>query len=52
MARPADPNPHLAQYAHPERLVTGEWPAENLGRDGLVGVPIVKGDEPGSIGVA
>jgi len=52
MTRPADPNPRLAQYAHPERLVTTEWLAENLGRDGLVGVPIVKGDQPGSIGSA
>jgi thiosulfate/3-mercaptopyruvate sulfurtransferase len=52
MARPADPNPRLAQHAHPERLVIGQWPAENLGRGGLVGVPIVKGDDAGSIGVA
>jgi len=42
MTRPADPNPRLAQYAHPERLVTTEWLAENLGRDGLV---VVESDE-------
>ena len=36
MALPVDPNPRLAQYAHPERLVTTEWLATNLGSDGLV----------------
>jgi thiosulfate/3-mercaptopyruvate sulfurtransferase len=36
MALPVDPNPRLAQYAHPERLVTTEWLAANLGSDGLV----------------
>jgi thiosulfate/3-mercaptopyruvate sulfurtransferase len=31
-----DPDPKLAGYAHPERLVTTEWLAQNLGRPGLV----------------
>ncbi len=30
MAVPNDPNPKLAEYAHPERLVTTEWLAEHL----------------------
>ena len=42
MALPVDPNPRLAQYTHPERLVTTEWLAANLGRDGLV---VVESDE-------
>ena len=31
-----DPSPKLAAYAHPERLVTTEWLAANLGAPGLV----------------
>ena len=30
MAVPNDPNPKLAEYAHPERLVTTEWLAEHM----------------------
>jgi thiosulfate/3-mercaptopyruvate sulfurtransferase len=30
MAVPNDPNPKLAEYAHPEKLVTTEWLAEHL----------------------
>lgn len=37
-----DPNDALQQYAHPESLVTTEWVAENLTRDGVV---IVETDE-------
>jgi len=39
---PPDPNPALQQYAHPERLVTGDWLSEHLGTPGLV---IVESDE-------
>src|SRR5690625_844250 len=39
---PADPSPALAQYAHPERLVTADWLSANLRRDGLV---VVESDE-------
>lgn len=31
----ADPSPELQQYAHPERLVTTEWLANNIGTPGL-----------------
>lgn len=37
-----DPHPSLAQYAHPERLVTTQWLADNLDTDGLV---VVESDE-------
>lgn len=37
-----DPSPELQAYAHPERLVSTEWVAQNLGRDGLV---VVETDE-------
>ncbi len=37
-----DPDPKLAQYAHPERLVTTAWLAEHLGEPGLV---VVESDE-------
>jgi thiosulfate/3-mercaptopyruvate sulfurtransferase len=37
-----DPDPKLAQYAHPERLVTTQWLAEHLGDPGLV---VVESDE-------
>jgi thiosulfate/3-mercaptopyruvate sulfurtransferase len=39
---PLDPDPKLAEYAHPERLVTTAWLAEHLGDDGLV---VVESDE-------
>ena len=39
---PPDPNPALAAYAHPERLVTADWLAGNLGRPGLA---VVESDE-------
>jgi thiosulfate/3-mercaptopyruvate sulfurtransferase len=37
-----DPHPSLVQYAHPERLVTTQWLAENLDTEGLV---VVESDE-------
>jgi thiosulfate/3-mercaptopyruvate sulfurtransferase len=42
MALPLDDDPKLAEYAHPERLVTTEWLAKNLGSAGLV---VVESDE-------
>ena len=42
MPLPADPDPALTAYAHPERLVTADWLSANLGRAGLV---IVESDE-------
>jgi thiosulfate/3-mercaptopyruvate sulfurtransferase len=42
MGLPNDPDPKLAEYAHPERLVTTEWLAQHLGTDGLV---VVESDE-------
>jgi thiosulfate/3-mercaptopyruvate sulfurtransferase len=42
MALPPDDDPKLAQYAHPERLVTTDWLAKNLGTAGLV---VVESDE-------
>ena len=42
MPLPADPDAKLAEYAHPERLVTTQWLADNLGADGLV---LVESDE-------
>ena len=36
MALDLDPDPKLAAYAHPERLVTTEWLAAHLGSPGLV----------------
>ncbi len=42
MPLPADPSPTLSAYAHPERLVTSDWLAGNLGRPGLA---IVESDE-------
>lgn len=35
MAVPQDPSPELSDYAHPERLVTTEWLAQNLDTPGL-----------------
>ena len=37
-----DPHPSLAEYAHPERLVTTQWLAEHLHTPGLV---VVESDE-------
>ncbi len=42
MALDNDTDPKLAEYAHPERLVTTDWLAANLGADGLV---VVESDE-------
>ncbi|MGO2583996.1 MAG: sulfurtransferase [Brachybacterium tyrofermentans] len=42
MTVPADPTPALQEYAHPEKLVTTQWLADNLGTDGLV---VVESDE-------
>ncbi len=42
MALPHDPDPKLAAYAHPERLVTTQWLADHLGEPGLV---VVESDE-------
>lgn len=42
MPLPADSDPSLTQYAHPERLVTADWLAAHLGSSGLV---IVESDE-------
>jgi len=42
MPAPTDPTPRLAEYAHPERLVTTAWLAENLDTPGLV---VVESDE-------
>jgi thiosulfate/3-mercaptopyruvate sulfurtransferase len=36
MPLPADPDPKLQAYAHPERLVTTDWLAAHLGDPGLV----------------
>ncbi|SHQ39559.1 sulfurtransferase [Mycobacteroides abscessus] len=35
MSLAADPSPEFQDYAHPERLVTPDWLANNLGRPGL-----------------
>ena len=42
MPLPADPSPTLTAYAHPERLVTGDWLSEHLRTPGLA---IVESDE-------
>jgi thiosulfate/3-mercaptopyruvate sulfurtransferase len=42
MAAEFDAAPKLAEYAHPERLVTTEWLAAHLGEPGLV---VVESDE-------
>ena len=42
MTAPTDPTPRLAEYAHPERLVTTEWLADHLEDAGLV---VVESDE-------
>ncbi len=42
MSLPLDEDPKLADYAHPERLVTTDWLAKSLGTPGLV---VVESDE-------
>jgi len=42
MALPNDPDPKLAEYAHPEKLVTTGWLAEHIDDPGLV---VVESDE-------
>ncbi len=42
MPLPPDSSPTLRNYAHPERLVTGDWLSEHLGMPGLV---VVESDE-------
>ena len=42
MSLPTDPDPKLAAYAHPERLVTTAWLAEHHGAEGLV---VLESDE-------
>ncbi|MGW4464517.1 sulfurtransferase [Micromonospora sp. NPDC004704] len=42
MSVPSDPTPALQAYADPQRLVTTEWLAENLGAKGLV---VIESDE-------
>jgi thiosulfate/3-mercaptopyruvate sulfurtransferase len=42
VALPPDPSPALQEYAHPERLVTGDWLSEHLLSPGLV---VVESDE-------
>jgi thiosulfate/3-mercaptopyruvate sulfurtransferase len=42
MSLPNDADPKLSAYAHPERLVTTEWLARNLGTPGLA---VVESDE-------
>ncbi len=42
MPLPPDPSPALQDYAHPERLVTGDWLSEHLLTPGLV---VVESDE-------
>jgi thiosulfate/3-mercaptopyruvate sulfurtransferase len=42
MTVPTDPDARFANYAHPERLVSTEWLAANLGTPGLV---VVESDE-------
>ena len=42
MPLPADPNPALQSFAHPERLVTADWLSAHLGSPGLA---IVESDE-------
>ncbi len=42
MAVAPDPAPELQQYAHPEKLVTTQWLAENLDNPGVV---VVESDE-------
>ena len=45
MPVPHDPAPALQDYAHPEKLVTTEWLAENLGAVGSGDLVVVESDE-------
>jgi thiosulfate/3-mercaptopyruvate sulfurtransferase len=46
MALPPDPSPELAQFAHPEKLVTTSWLANHLTENGPVeGLVVVESDE-------
>ena len=45
MTVPVDPSPALQQYAHPEKLVTTDWLAENLGKVGTGDLVVVESDE-------
>ena len=45
MTVPVDPSPALQQYAHPEKLVTTDWLAENLGQVGSGDLVVVESDE-------
>lgn len=38
----AESNQHFSQYAHPERLVSTQWVADNIGKPGVV---VVESDE-------
>ncbi|QAY70277.1 sulfurtransferase [Xylanimonas protaetiae] len=44
MPAPLDPSPRLAEYAHPDRLVTTEWLAEQLAA-GTTDLVVVESDE-------
>ncbi|NNG39619.1 sulfurtransferase [Flexivirga sp. ID2601S] len=44
MSLPADPSPQLAEFAHPERLVTTEWLAEQLD-SGTKDLVVLESDE-------
>ncbi|MFQ6485329.1 sulfurtransferase [Brachybacterium epidermidis] len=45
MTVPVDPSPALQQYAHPEKLVTTDWLAENLDKVGTGDLVVVESDE-------
>ncbi|MCL1868904.1 MAG: sulfurtransferase [Promicromonosporaceae bacterium] len=47
MPAPLDPTPRIAEYAHPDRLVTTEWLAEQLaaGNVGTAQLAVVESDE-------
>ena len=45
MALPNDPDPKLAAYAHPERLVSTAWLAEHLGEPRSGELVVVESDE-------
>lgn len=45
MPAPTDPTPRLAEYAHPERLVTTQWLADRLAAQDTDGFVVVESDE-------
>ncbi|MGH3569277.1 MAG: sulfurtransferase [Pseudonocardia sp.] len=45
MALENDTDPKLAEYAHPDRLVTTDWLAANLGTGPAAGLVVVESDE-------